>query len=33
LLRFGTYSGVGIKTAMGMGGMHIIEKGEETWKL
>lgn len=30
LLRFGTYSGVGIKTAMGMGALQIIErKGPE----
>lgn len=26
LLRFGTYSGVGIKTAMGMGGFRILER-------
>jgi len=26
LLRFGTYSGVGIKTAMGMGAIQVIEK-------
>lgn len=26
LLRFGTYSGVGIKTAMGMGGLRIVER-------
>lgn len=28
LLRFGCYSGVGIKTAMGMGAMEIVEKEE-----
>ena len=26
LLRFGTYSGIGIKTAMGMGGLQIEER-------
>ena len=26
LLRFGGYSGVGIKTALGMGGMKVLEK-------
>ena len=26
LLQFGAYAGVGIKTAMGMGGMQIIER-------
>lgn len=26
LLRFGTYSGVGIKTAMGMGALQLVEK-------
>ena len=28
LAKFGEYSGVGIKTAMGMGAMHIVQKGE-----
>ena len=26
LLQFGTYAGIGIKTAMGMGGMQIVER-------
>lgn len=29
LLRFGTYSGVGIKTAMGMGALQLIEKRKD----
>lgn len=29
LLQFGTYSGVGIKTAMGMGGIRIVERSEK----
>ena len=28
LLRFGTYAGVGIKTAMGMGAFQVIERGD-----
>lgn len=28
LLRYGEYAGVGIKTAMGMGKIEILEKGE-----
>ena len=28
LAEFGTYSGVGIKTSLGMGGMMILEKNE-----
>ena len=28
LLRYGEYSGIGIKTAMGMGAMKVINKGE-----
>ena len=27
LFRFGTYSGVGIKTALGMGAIKLMEKG------
>lgn len=30
LMRFGEYSGVGIKTAMGMGALKIKEKGKDT---
>ena len=28
LVRFGEYSGVGIKTAMGMGAIRIVERGK-----
>lgn len=31
LLTFGTFSGVGIKTAMGMGAMKIIERDDHTY--
>ena len=33
LLQFGTYSGVGIKTAMGMGGICVEGKDMEKWKM
>lgn len=29
LFRFGTYSGIGIKTALGMGAIKLIERGEK----
>ena len=32
LLKFGTYSGIGIKTAMGMGGMRIAERNVTRWR-
>ncbi len=30
LLKFGRYSGIGIKSAMGMGAVRFIERGEES---
>lgn len=33
LLRFGEFSGIGIKTAMGMGAIRIKERREEKWMI